>query len=154
MLSENYKVVCIDNFDDFYYSAIKRQNITNHLSDPNYTLIEEDIRNFDSLLNIFRKYKFDKVLHLAARAGVRPSIKMPSLYEKVNIKGAINLLECVKGFPVKGFIFASSSSVYGLNSKLPFSKEDKIEYPISPYAASKCAVISLIKFNFKNQHEN
>lgn len=137
LLSENYSVVCIDNFDDFYDPKIKRKNIAGHLKNSNYRLIEGDIRNFDLLHDLFEENEFDKVVHLAARAGVRPSIQQPLLYEDVNIKGTLNLLECAREFPVKGFIFGSSSSVYGVNKKVPFSEEDKIAVTISPYATTK-----------------
>lgn len=139
LIDNDYEIVCIDNFDDFYDPAIKRRNIENHKTRNNYTFIEEDIRHLEFLLDLFKKYRFDKVVHLAARAGVRPSIENPILYEDINIKGTLNLLECTQKYPVQGFVFGSSSSVYGINEKVPFSEEDKIEFPISPYATSKRA---------------
>jgi UDP-glucuronate 4-epimerase len=139
LLLENHNVVCIDNFDDFYARKIKEQNISSQLNQPNYKLVEGDIRRFEQLLQLFNEHSFDIVYHIAARAGVRPSIQDPLLYEDVNIKGTLNLLECIRQHPVKQFIFASSSSVYGINSKVPFSETDSVDLPISPYAATKRA---------------
>jgi UDP-glucuronate 4-epimerase len=139
LLSERQKVICLDNFDPFYEPKIKQANLHTALSNPNFTLVEGDIRDAECLKKLFEQYRIGKVVHLAARAGVRASIANPQLYEEVNIKGTINLLEVCKEFPVEQFIFASSSSVYGINSKVPFSEDDKIEMPISPYAASKRA---------------
>jgi len=139
LLSEGHEVICLDNFDSFYASEIKRANLRLAENNPRFTLIEGDIRNPESLKKLFEQHQIEKVVHLAARAGVRPSIAQPQLYEDVNIKGTINLLEVCKEFSIGQFIFGSSSSVYGTNSKVPFSEDDKIEMPISPYAASKRA---------------
>jgi UDP-glucuronate 4-epimerase len=140
LLSEKARnVTVVDDFNDFYSPEIKRQNISAHLNNPNLSLFETDIRNTDSLKIIFEKQKFDCVVHLAARAGVRPSLSEPKLYAETNITGTLNLLELTKEFGVKQFVFASSSSVYGMNSKIPFSEDDKVSNPISPYAATKAA---------------
>jgi len=139
LLEGGYGVVCVDNFDKFYKINIKKKNIAAHLKHPHYTFIEEDIRNAGALEKIFRKYRFDKVLHLAARAGVRPSIENPKLYEEVNVGGTVNMLECARKSQVTGFIYASSSSIYGDSEKFPFSEDDKADCPVSPYAASKKA---------------
>lgn len=139
LLSEGWRVVCLDNFDTFYDPQIKRNNISSALKEKYFTLIEGDIRDKRLLDNIFNREKIDVVIHIAARAGVRPSIKDPALYYDVNVGGTLNLLEAVRGRNVKKFIFASSSSVYGENTKVPFSEEDNVDYPISPYAATKKA---------------
>jgi UDP-glucuronate 4-epimerase len=139
LLEKNYKVICIDNFNDFYSPKVKEENLKECLKDNNFVLYREDITNFEGLKKIFEENKIDKIIHLAARAGVRFSITDPVLYEKVNIKGTINLLELAKEFKIKKFIFGSSSSIYGVNKKVPFSEDDKVENQISPYGASKRA---------------
>jgi len=139
LLGEGQKVICFENFDPFYDRKIKQANLRMALNNLNFTLVEGDIRDAALLKNLFEEHRIEKVVHLAARAGVRPSIAAPQLYEEINIKGTINLLEVCKDFPVEQFIFGASSSVYGVNSKVPFSEDDKIEMPISPYAASKRA---------------
>ncbi len=139
LLTAGHRVVCLDNFDDFYARDIKEEHIREQLLHSNYQLAAGDIRDSELLSRLFKDHRFEVVYHIAARVGVRPSLLHPQLYEDVNIKGTLNLLECVKEFPVKHFVFASSSSVYGINSKIPFSESDPIELPISPYAASKRA---------------
>ena len=140
LLSENaWHVTVVDDFNDFYSPDIKRRNISAHLNNPNFSLFETDIRDANSLKIIFEKQTFDCVVHLAARAGVRPSLSEPKLYAETNISGTLNLLELAKEFNVKQFVFASSSSVYGMNMKIPFSEDDKVSNPISPYAATKAA---------------
>jgi len=139
LLERGDKVICLDNFDDFYRPDIKRKNIESALKEPGFKLIEGDIRNMSLLGEIFDAERIDMIFHPAARAGVRPSIKDPLLYEDVNIKGTMNLLEMAKKHMVKGFIFASSSSVYGANKKVPFSETDNVDNPVSPYAATKKA---------------
>lgn len=137
LLDMGKKVICIDNFDPFYDQEIKKKNIEHNLENRNFVLVKEDIRNKKKLEEIFETYDIDKIVHLAARAGVRPSIRDPLLYEDVNIRGTLNLLELCKEYQVKNFIFGSSSSVYGINSKVPFSEDDPIKFPISSYATSK-----------------
>lgn len=132
-------VVVIDNFDDFYSPEIKRANLAPHLSNPNFRLYEADIREPDVLRRVFANHGFTAIVHLASRAGVRPSLQYPSQYLDTNMSGTLNLLECAKDFGVEQFLFGSSSSVYGLNAKVPFSEECKTSQPISPYAASKAA---------------
>jgi UDP-glucuronate 4-epimerase len=137
LLSEGHVVDCIDNFNDYYNPAIKRSNLKNILRNPCFKLYETDILNYDIIDQIIQGTKYDIVVHLAARAGVRPSISQPLLYEKVNVQGTINLLELCKKYSINKFIFASSSSVYGANTKVPFSETDSVDNPISPYAATK-----------------
>jgi UDP-glucuronate 4-epimerase len=141
LLSDGVHVICLDNFDNFYDPNIKIKNveeITKKFSDP-FILVTGDIRNPDHLRGIFQKNQIDSVVHLAARAGVRPSIAEPLLYQDVNIRGTVTLLEACKEHKIKNFIFASSSSVYGENQRVPFTEEDLNIQPISPYGATKRA---------------
>ena len=139
LINLGFKVICIDNFDDFYKPAIKENNISKIINDSNFKLYRADICNLEQIDEIFSKNNIELVIHLAAKAGVRPSIKDPLLYEKVNVTGTVNLLECCKNHNISKLIFASSSSVYGGNKKIPFSEDDNVDYPISPYAATKKA---------------
>ncbi|QQS61448.1 MAG: GDP-mannose 4,6-dehydratase [Candidatus Moraniibacteriota bacterium] len=132
-------VVIIDNFNDYYEPKLKRDRLTSLLKGREYTLYEGDIRDEKLLEKIFSKEGIDKVVHLAAMAGVRNSLKNPLLYEDVNIKGTMLLLEMGRKYAVKNFVYASSSSVYGNNTKVPFSETDFVDHPISPYAATKKA---------------
>jgi len=134
-----WRITVVDDFNDFYTPEIKRNNIRHHLNDPNYQLIEADIRDRAALNTAFTTEPFDCIVHLAARAGVRPSLSEPQLYAETNINGTVNLLELAREQNVKQFVFGSSSSVYGINAKVPFSEEDPIRQPISPYAATKGA---------------
>jgi UDP-glucuronate 4-epimerase len=129
----------VDHLNDFYDPAIKRANIRDHLKSSRYRLIEADIRDAAAMSQTFDRYPIGKIVHLAARAGVRPSIDQPLLYEDVNIKGTLCLLELARQHRVSQFVFASSSSVYGANTKTPFSEEDRIDRTVSPYAATKYA---------------
>ena len=141
LLSDGVKVICLDNFDSFYDPNIKIKNaegMTKKFQDL-FELVTGDIRNPDHLKGIFQKNRVDFVIHLAARAGVRPSIADPLLYQDVNIRGTIVLLEACKAYKIKNFIFASSSSVYGENQRVPFTEEDLDIQPISPYGATKRA---------------
>ena len=139
LVSENYKVLCLDNFNDYYNPAIKWRNIEAVPQYANFQLIQGDILDEDLLKKIFQSNHFDGIVHLAARAGVRPSILQPRLYQEVNIRGTLNLLEMAKQHKIAKFIMASSSSVYGNNKKVPFSEKDPVDNPISPYAATKKA---------------
>ena len=135
----DWRVTVIDDLNDFYSPEIKRSNIAAHLGDPDFKFVERDIRVADELKVVFDEDNFDVIVHLAARAGVRPSLNEPKLYVETNINGTVNLLELAREFGVGQFVFGSSSSVYGINSKVPFSEDDKIFQPISPYAATKAA---------------
>ncbi|MCH8330810.1 MAG: GDP-mannose 4,6-dehydratase [Bacteroidetes bacterium] len=138
LLTDGYSVVAIDNFDEFYDPDIKRDNLANAIQNDQFELVEGDIRNVKNLEECFSK-DIDLVIHLAARAGVRPSIEQPILYYDVNINGTLNLLETMRKHECKQLLFASSSSVYGNNEEVPFSESDPVDHPISPYAASKKA---------------
>ena len=132
-------ITVVDDFNDFYDPSIKRDNIREHLKDPRYSINEVDIRDRAALDQVFKANNFDCVVHLAARAGVRPSLSEPQLYTETNINGTLNLLELARSSKIKQFVFGSSSSVYGINAKVPFSEDDPIRQPISPYAATKGA---------------
>lgn len=133
------RVVVLDDFNDFYDPAVKRQNVAPHRNNPLYRLVETDIRDRDAVFRVFREEPFDAVVHLAARAGVRPSLSQAVLYEEVNCVGTLNLLDATAAHGKPRFVFGSSSSVYGVNAKLPFSEDDPTDRPISPYAATKRA---------------
>lgn len=138
-LIDNSNVICVDNFDDFYPEPIKRDNIKNHIKHKNYKLYETDITDYKSLKTIFEENKITHIVHLAANAGVRPSLLMPIKYTNTNINGTVNLLELAKDYNIKKFVFGSSSSVYGVKTDGLFSENVKINKPISPYAATKAA---------------
>jgi UDP-glucuronate 4-epimerase len=133
------RITVVDDFNDFYEPSTKRENIREHLKDSRYQLAEADVRDRVALENIFGTNRFDCIVHLAARAGVRPSLSEPQLYSETNINGTLNLLELARQHGIKQFVFGSSSSVYGINAKVPFSEDDPISQPISPYAATKGA---------------
>lgn len=133
------RIEVIDDFNDFYDPSIKHANIREHLNDPRYNISEIDIRDRAALEPVFQRNNFDCVIHLAARAGVRPSLSEPQLYSETNINGTVNLLEFSRQNNIKQFVFGSSSSVYGINAKVPFNEDDPIRQPISPYAATKAA---------------
>lgn len=159
LLKKGHSVINVDNFDDFYNYHIKIQNTLEAISDfsdfdysdkendirklislsksEKYSLYHQDIRNKKGLEEIFKAHPIDAVIHLAALAGVRPSIERPLEYEEVNVRGTMNLWELCRDFNVKKFICASSSSVYGNNEKVPFAETDNVDEPISPYAATK-----------------
>jgi UDP-glucuronate 4-epimerase len=135
----DWRLVVVDDFNDFYHPAIKRANVAQQLQHPNYRLFHLDIRDQAGLERIFADNSFACIVHLAARAGVRPSLEQPQLYAETNVNGTLNLLELARKHGVSQFVFGSSSSVYGINAKVPFSEDDPIRQPISPYAATKAA---------------
>lgn len=138
LLKEQWTVVGVDNFDNYYDPKVKRSNIKDCLPNKNFKLIEEDIRDSAAMSRVAGG-NADIIVHLAAKAGVRPSIAQPALYTDVNINGTVAMLEAAKNNNIKKFVFASSSSVYGNNKKVPFSEDDNVDFPISPYAATKKA---------------
>ena len=135
LVSKGHEVTGLDNFNDHYSPKFKEENAKN----LGIELHRADIRDHGVLKKIFGKGKFDAVLHLAAMVGVRPSIANPFVYEEINVKGTLNLLELSRLSGIKKFVFASSSSVYGDRDKVPFSENDATNSPISPYAATKKA---------------
>ena len=139
LIRDGWSVVGLDNFDDFYDPAVKRANIRGCIESEQFKLVEADIRDADAVGSVLAGPDVDIIVHLAAKAGVRPSIKDPLTYQDVNVNGTMVLLEGTKRFGVKKFVFGSSSSVYGNNEKVPFSETDNVDFPISPYAAMKKA---------------
>lgn len=139
LLERGDRVTVLDDFNDFYDPARKRENIATFLERPDYQLVEGDIRDDRLVQDLFERGAFDIVVHLAARAGVRPSLSEPILYEDTNCIGTLRLLEAARRFGPEKFIFGSSSSVYGINEKVPFAESDEVNQPISPYATTKRA---------------
>jgi len=139
LLADGHRVVVLDNFDAFYDPSIKRRNVEAASRSERYRLVEGDIRDADALAGLFAEGEFEVVVHLAARAGVRPSIADPALYSSVNLEGTTAILEACRVHGVPKLLFGSSSSVYGNNDKVPFTEDDPVDHPISPYAATKKA---------------
>jgi UDP-glucuronate 4-epimerase len=137
LISQGYDVIGLDNFDPFYSREIKERNLEKLNNSNQFSFFEADIRDIQLLTDIFKNHKVDAVVHLAAKAGVRPSLLFPQEYFDVNVLGTLNILEAMRSYEVKKMIFASSSSVYGNNKKVPFAETDNVDFPISPYAASK-----------------
>ena len=134
-----WDVTIFDDLNDFYSPDIKRANLDAVRSVGEFRFVEGDIRRTEDLRPVFDETSFECVVHLAARAGVRPSLSQPKLYAETNIDGTLNLLELARDYEVGQFVFGSSSSVYGINAKVPFAEDDRIHQPISPYAATKAA---------------
>ena len=139
LLSEGKKIIVIDNFNDYYSPALKEANVKVNENNPNYKLYRGDICDRKLVAEIFSKNQIDCVVHIAARAGVRPSLEDPLEYIRSNIDGTINILENMKKYEIKKMVFASSSSVYGNCKAEKFSEDLKVTEPISPYAATKSA---------------
>jgi len=141
LLQEGHHPICFDNFDSFYDPNIKIKNVEQIIKKfpERFEVVTGDIRNQEHVREVFKKNRIDLIVHLAARPGVRPSLENPLLYQDVNLKGTIVLLEACRENRVKDFIFASSSSVYGENQRVPFSEEDLNLHPISPYGVTKRA---------------
>ncbi|RKX36350.1 MAG: epimerase [Verrucomicrobia bacterium] len=145
LLAAGNAVVGVDNFDPFYDEAIKRANMRDHLKSPSFSFLHGDICDADGLQKSLRDLSiessnaggFDAIIHIAAKAGVRPSIEDPIAYQEVNVRGTQNMLELARRLRVKQFVFASSSSVYGVNPNVPWREEDAVLKPISPYASTK-----------------
>jgi UDP-glucuronate 4-epimerase len=144
LLRDGHGVWAFDDLNPFYDPQFKQRNLCEiqSLARP-FEFVHGDITDADALDEIFSSVKFDQIIHLAARAGVRPSLEQPALYQRVNVEGTVNVLEAARKSGVKKIIIASSSSVYGLNSKVPFSESDPVVSAISPYAASKLACEAL-----------
>jgi UDP-glucuronate 4-epimerase len=153
LLRAEHHMICFDNFDNFYDPNIKIKNVEGIRKrfPDRFELITGDIRNPEHLQEVFKKNRIDLIIHLAARAGVRPSIAQPLLYQDVNIRGTIILLEVCKEYGIKDFILASSSSVYGESQRVPFSEEDLNLQPISPYGVTKRAG-ELLCYSYHHLH--
>jgi UDP-glucuronate 4-epimerase len=139
LLRRGLQLSLVDSLDDFYSPAAKRANLEEVRKAGDFCFCELDVCDFDALRQAVSKLRPDTIIHLAARAGVRPSIEQPQLYERVNVGGTVNLLELARQLGVKRFIFGSSSSVYGITNRVPFAEDDPCSRPISPYAATKLA---------------
>ena len=143
-MHSGHSVCGFDDLNDFYDSEVKNRNLTEiHALQRPFVFVQGDVGQRAQVDSLFKCARFDLVIHLAARAGVRPSLQEPALYQRVNVEGTVNLLEAARIAGVKKAIIASSSSVYGVNAKLPFAEDDPIFTPISPYAASKLACEAL-----------
>ena len=136
-LDRGEQVLVLDDFNDYYSPALKRHNISQVLDHPGYTLVEGDIRDLDGLCELLALHRIDRVVHLAARAGVRSSLQSPMLYEDVNARGTLTVLEACRSAGVRALVVASSSSVYGNSSRALFREDEAADRPISPYAATK-----------------
>jgi UDP-glucuronate 4-epimerase len=144
LLQEGHSVWTLDDLNSFYEPVLKKENLSRiQESKGRFTFIQGDLLDQACLTTLFDGIKFDQIIHLAARAGVRPSLDQPALYQRVNVEGTVHLLEAARKAGVRKAIIASSSSVYGVNSKVPFSESDPIFAAISPYAASKLACEAL-----------
>ena len=137
LLEGGEQVVGYDNLNDYYEVSLKESRLKQLRDDDAFTFVKGDLADKEALMTLFERYHFDKVVNLAAQAGVRYSIENPDAYINSNIIGFYNILECCRHYPVKHLVFASSSSVYGANKKIPFSTEDKVDKPVSLYAATK-----------------
>jgi len=144
LLSDGHAVWVLDDLNSFYDPALKRRNLA-EIQAPGrqFVFSQGDVADRSRVEQLFRAVPFDQVIHLAARAGVRPSLEEPALYQRVNVEGTANILEAARASGVAKVILASSSSVYGVNSKVPFAETDPVFAPISPYAASKLACEAL-----------
>jgi UDP-glucuronate 4-epimerase len=144
LLAEGHAVWSLDDLNDFYDPALKRANLNElRARGGRFTSVEADLTDARAVERLCHEVRFDQIIHLAARAGVRPSLEHPALYQRVNVEGTVHLLESARRNGVKKITIASSSSVYGVNSKVPFSESDPIFSAISPYAASKLACEAL-----------
>lgn len=139
LLTLGHSVIAVDNFSDYYNPQFKEENVAQHTGNDSYRLHRLDISDSDDLRQIFESEKIDMIMHMAAQAGVRISIQKPLHTQKMNIEATYNIFELAREFGVKDVVFASSSSVYGNQEKTPFSENDAVDHPISPYAASKKA---------------
>ena len=152
LLAEGHEVVALDNFDAFYDPARKRANLASALAQPRFRLVEADIRQGEAVGRIMAETRPDAIIHLAARAGVRPSLEQPALYAEVNVVGTVHLLEAAARLePRPKFVYASSSSVYGDRPDAPFRETDSVDLPVSPYAATKKAC-ELLAHTFHHVH--
>lgn len=139
LLRRDDVVVCVDNFNDYYSPQRKRANLLEAQASTSFRLYEADIRDCEAMAGLFEKEEPEKVVHMAAMAGVRNSVQQPLLYEEVNVKGTLNLLELAASHKVASFILASTSSVYGTSSRIPFREDDPADQPLAPYPATKRA---------------
>ncbi len=137
LLDDGHQVVGLDNFNDYYDVSLKEARIARLESRSNFNLIRGDLSDYGLLISSFKAHRFDLVCHLGAQAGVRYSIENPFAYQQSNLQGHLNILEACRHTGVKRLVYASSSSVYGGNKKVPFSEDDAVDHPVSLYAATK-----------------
>lgn len=140
LLEQRDRIVCLDNFNDFYDPAIKRQNIAQLAGDPRVTVIESDFCDAEAMRRLFAEHQFSRVVHLGAYAGVRASVASPLVYQRVNVGGSLVLLEAARQCPVERFVLVSSSTVYGFPAQAPFVEDAPLGRPLNPYGASKQAM--------------
>jgi len=154
LLARGDEVVCIDDFNDYYSPRSKRQNLTVAQTSSSFHLYESDIRDFHEMDRIFSIQKPQKVIHLAAMAGVRNSVKFPLLYEEVNVRGTLNLLELASRHAVRNFVLASTSSVYGASKEIPFKEDNAAMKPLAPYPATKrsCELLAHVYHHLHGLH--
>ena len=152
LLERGDQVLGLDNFDDYYDPAIKRSNLEAAIAHPGFELAEVDLRDRTQLASLLTQWRPDKVMHLAAMAGVRPSIERPQVYQEVNVGGTLNLLDAMLAAGVSRLVLGSTSSVYGAASKPPFRETDPVDQPMSPYAATKRAA-ELLCYTYHHLHD-
>ncbi len=150
LLARGDQVVCVDNFNDYYNPARKRRNVARALDHPGYTLVEADFRDAETMDCVFAQYRPQRVAHIGAMAGPRPSMRNPALYEDVNVRGTLIVLETAARYNVEGLVLASTSSVYGM-SPTPWSEESPTDRPLSYYAATKKAA-EVLAYTAHRQH--
>ncbi len=151
LLERRDDLIILDNLDPFYDPSLKERNLEALRVKGAFTLYREDLLNVEVLRKMFERHRPQVVVHLAARAGVRPSLEQPELYSRINITGTVGLLDLAREFKVEHFVFGSSSSVYGARSQAPFREDDAVSHPISPYAATKRAA-ELLGFVYTHNH--
>jgi len=151
LLARGDEVVCVDNFNDYYSPERKRRNIAAALAQPGYTLAEADFRDVEAMERVLATYRPAKIAHLGAMAGPRPSVERPLLYEEVNVRGTVNLLDLARRYELQGFVLASTSSVYG-QAPTPWSEDLATDRPLSPYAATKKAA-EVLAYTFHNLYQ-
>jgi UDP-glucuronate 4-epimerase len=139
LLRDNHRLAIVDDLNDYYSPRLKLANLSELAQAGTFAFHQEDIREEAAMNRLFEQHRPEAVIHLAARAGVRPSLEQPLLYERVNVGGTTVLLEAARRSGVRKFVFASSSSIYGIANRVPFSEEDHLNLPVSPYAATKIA---------------
>lgn len=151
LLARGDEVVCVDNFNDYYSPERKRKNLENATTWPSFHLYEADARDVDAMAHLFAAEDPQKVIHLAAMAGVRNSVKEPLLYEEVNVRGTLNLLEVASRHGVANFVLASTSSVYGATKEIPFREDNAAALPLAPYPATKraCELLAYVYHNLR-----
>lgn len=157
LLQKGYNVIGVDNLNDYYNPSWKQNNLNQLNHENNFTFSRLDITDQAALEQIFKQQQeqnepIQKIVHLAARAGVRASIEQPLLYQKVNVEGTLNLLELARKYQVVQFVFASTSSIYGAQKKIPFSETDPVNEPVSPYAATKKAA-EMLCYTYSHLHQ-